>query len=305
MDEALRCGHRVSTLTRGTKSETTPGVESLIGDFRQPRGQGLLKDRSFDAVVHFIAYDSSDVARDPEFWKGRVGHYVFISSASVYAKPPTPYITEKDRVGNPYWEYAQKKLSCEAALLRAHHEESFPITVVRPSHTYGHILPSMVGGGGFTVVARLLQKRPVVLADRGDTPWTLTHHGDFSRALIGLLGKSETHGQVYHITSDECPTWNEIYFALARVSGGSFHPVYLPAESIAFREPDLAGGLLGDKRWPLRFDNSKIKALLPWWACQTPLKNGLEQTLAWFHENPARLQIDVAMDKRLARLAGG
>jgi nucleoside-diphosphate-sugar epimerase len=197
-------------LNRGLQKTAPPGSHSLIADIHQPEEVRVaLAGLQFDVVVNWIAYTPADIERDLSLFKGRVGQYIFISSASAYQKPPTHYlITEATPLDNPFWDYARNKIACEERLLRAHAEEGFPATIVRPSYTYETIFPVAIGGGSsYTLADRLKKGRPIIVHGDGTSLWVLTHAEDFACGFIGLLGNQEAIGQAFHITSDEVQTW--------------------------------------------------------------------------------------------------
>ena len=200
---------------------------------------------------------------------------MFISSASAYQKPPVhPVITESTPLVNPYWEYSRNKIACEERLLAAHRETGFPITIVRPSHTYDTIVPVAVGKSDYTIIDRIRRGKPVIVHGEGTSLWTLTHADDFGRAFIGLLGNPRTIGHAFHITSDEWLTWDQILRLVGRAAGVDPQIVHVPSAFIGKLDPDTGAGLIGDKSWNALFDNSKIKSFVPGWACADPVRRG-------------------------------
>ena len=292
-------------LNRGLQKTAPPGSHSLIADIHQPEEVGVaLAGLQFDVVVNWIAYTPADIERDLSLFKGRVGQYIFISSAAAYQKPPTHYlITEATPLDNPFWDYARNKIASEERLLRAHAEEEFPATIVRPSYTYETIFPVAIGGGSsYTLADRLKKGRPIIVHGDGTSLWVLTHAEDFARGFIGLLGNQEAIGQAFHITSDEVQTWEKIYRTIAEALGVEAKIVHIPSDFIARVAPRLAGTLLGDKMWSAVFDNSKIKTFVPKFTATIPFKEGIRRTLRWFDADEQRQHVDEAVNQEMDRI---
>lgn len=301
---AIAAGLEVYLLNRGSRP-ALPGSQSLIADVHRPSDvQAALGTLEFDVVVDWVAYTPDDVERDVALFRGRVGQYVFISSASVYQKPPERYlITELTPLHNPYWEYSRNKIACEERLMQAYRDEAFPVTIVRPSMTYDQNLPIALGGWGtFTLADRLKRRRPIIVHGDGSSLWVVTHADDLARGLLGLLGNERSLGEAFHITSDEVLTWNQIYGAIAEALGVEANVVHISSEFIAQIAPEHAGSLLGDKTWSVVFDNSKIKSFVPGFAATVPFTDGIRRTLAWFAADARRRQVDDAVNAGMDRI---
>lgn len=307
---ALERGHDVAVLNRGRRAGPPPGAEHLCVDLTDESAvRAALVDRSWDAVVDFTCFTPDDLERRIAWLRGRTGHYVFISSASAYQKPPSHYrITESTPLANPFWQYSRDKIACEQRLLAAHAAGELSGTIVRPSLTFGDSQITLAFNSwhrSYTAIDRLRRGRPVVIPGDGRTLWTITHNTDFAVGLLGLLGRSDTWGEAFHITSDEVLTWNQI-FAQTAAAAGVDHPVFVhvPAEFIAQCLPDEGPGLIGDKLCATVFDNAKIKRFVPEFAAKTTYAAGVARTLAWFDEDPTRRQVDSLANARYDRLIG-
>ena len=308
---AVDAGVELTLLNRGQRQADLPdGVETIQADITDVEGtRRALGDRTWDAVVDWIVFDTDQVERDIGLFAGRTGQYVFISSASAYQKPPTDFvITESTPLVNPFWEYSRKKIACEERLLAQHRADGFPVTIVRPSHTYGPtMLPTAVGRGP-VVVSRIRAGKPVIVHGDGESLWTLTHNSDFAGAFTGILGNPRTVGHAVHITSDEALTWNQIYQRLGTALGVEPQVVHVPSDVIARYDEPTGAGLLGDKAISVVFDNSKIKRWVPGWRAVVPFSEGVKGCVAWLDEDPARVQGDPAaegwMDRLLADVGG-
>ena len=295
-------GHELYLLNRGQRGAPVAGATPLRADVTRPEAAAAaLAGHRWDAVVDWIAFTVADVERDLALFRGRTGQYVFISSASAYQKPPlSPFVTESTPLANPFWQYSRDKIACEERLARAQREEGFPVTVVRPSHTYDTVIPVSIGGWTeYAVVDRMRRGQPVIIHGDGTSLWTLTHAEDFARGFVGLLGHPGAIGEAFHITSDEVLTWNQIYRELAAAAGAEARIVHIPSEFIAACEPALAGTLLGDKAHSVIFDNSKIRRFVPGFRAEIPFAAGIRRTLAWFAADPARQVVSPATDERI------
>jgi len=295
---AVERGVELYLFNRGKAARAMPGkVHHLRGDIRDAASvQQALGDRTFDVVVEWIGFTPEHVESDIQNFKGRTGQYIFISSASVYKKPPTLLpITESTPIVNPYWAYSQAKIACEHRLMRAYVEEGFPVTIVRPSHTYDRtFLPVH---GKYAVIDRMRKGKKVIVHGDGTSLWCLTHHEDFAKGFVGLLGNALAIGEAFHITSDEVLTWNCIYEILAHAAGVEPNLVHIPSEYIAACDPDWGAGLLGDKAHSVIFDNTKIKRLVPDFVAAIPFSRGAEEIMAWFDADPQRRTVDKVFDR--------
>lgn len=308
---AVERGLELTLLNRGEHPVAISGAERLRVDIADRAAvRRTLGDRTFDAVVNWVAFVPEHIERDLELFSGRTSQYIFISSASAYAKPPvSPFIRESTPLHNPYWEYSRNKIACEDRLTQAYRAHQFPVTIVRPSLTYDTVLPIAIGGWGCaTLLDRLLSGRPIIVHGDGTSLWTVTHAEDFAKGFVPLLGHPRTLGESYHITSDEVLTWNQIYEGIATALGVKANIVHIPSDFIAAIEPGLAGGLLGDKSHSAIFDNSKIRALVPDFKATLPFHLGIRRTVEWFRAEPSRWvvrqEVHDAMDRILTAWQG-
>lgn len=287
-------GEELYLLNRGTQPHSIDGAHSLIADINNPdQVNAALGNHHFDVVVNWIAYHIDEVERDIALFRGRCNQYIFIGTASSYQKPPThPIITESTPLINPFWRYSQNKIDCEERLVRAYREESFPITLVRPSHTYDTRIPVAVGNwASYLIPQRMIEGKPVIVHGDGTSLWTLTHSDDFAKGFVGLVGNPHTIGHDFHITSDFVLTWNQVYEQIGDALGVKPKIVHIPSDFINQIDPQTGAGLLGDKAHSAIFDNSKIKRFVPDFVATIPFHIGIRRTLAWFQADPARMQV--------------
>ena len=289
-------GHELWLINRGNRSDELPeGVRLVTGDINEHTDEVVAKlgDETFDAVCEFIGFLPEQVARDIDIFSGRTRQYVFISSASAYNKPVRQYvISEGTSLANPHWEYSRNKIACEELLMKAYREKGFPVTIVRPSHTYCERgVPVSVHGpkGSWQVLKRMMEGKPVIVHGDGSSLWTLTWNEDFARGFIGLLGNPTAIGEAFQIMSDESLTWNQIYQSVADALGVTFKPYHISSDFLAAIAPaayDFEGNLLGDKAATLVFDCSKLKRAVPGFCATTRFDQGVRKAVAYLKEHP-------------------
>jgi len=302
--EALRRGFEVYHLNRGNRSSLVPKeVNQITGDIRKPdEVKKLLKGMKFDAVADFIAFVPDHIKVDMEIFSGMTHQFIFISSASVYHKPPVHYIiAESTLAHNPYWKYSRDKIDCEELLVKAYREKGFPVTIVRPSHTYcERWIPLALESADFTIPKRIIDGREVIIHGDGETLWTLTHSEDFAKGFVGLIDNVHAIGETFHITSDEALSWNQIHRMAAEALGMELKPVYITSEFIYKMFPEIGDGLVGDKTYCAVFDNSKIKRVVPDFKATISFKEGIRRSVRWYDEHPeAKKNINPKLDKAI------
>ena len=306
VDRAVKLGHRVTVLNRGlsTSRPLPPQVESLVADAGDAQAVATaVGGRDFDVVAQFRAFTPAHVASDIELFRGHTGQYVFISSASAYQKPVQRIpITESTPLVNPYWQYSRDKIACEDVLVSAMRDTDFPMTIVRPSHTYDKTLIPTTGG--WTDVVRMREGKPVIIHGDGTTHWTLTNSKDFAVGFVGILGNPLAIGDTFQIVGDYAPTWNQIYDYLATAAGVR-NPkfVHVASANIAKAIPEEGPGLLGDKAYDAIFDNSKIKALVPEFRTTIRYDDAVHDQIAYYDSHPDAQKVNKDWDAASDRLA--
>lgn len=300
---AVECGIDLYLLNRGqSQRPVPPSAKVLHGDIRDKDSVNRILDKmTFDAVVDWVVFTPAHVETDLELFRRRTKQYVFISSASAYQKSPASLpITETTALSNPYWKYSQDKIACEQLLMRSFDRDGFPVTIVRPSHTYDQT--TLPIDGGYTVLNRMRLGKKVIVHGDGTSLWTLTHHRDFARGFVPLLGNSGAVGQAFHITSDELLTWNRIFEILAEAAGAKARIIHVPSDIIASFDPQWGAGLLGDKAHSVIFDNSKIKSFVPDYAATIPFADGAKEIMSWFDSNPSHQIVNGQTDRMLDKI---
>ena len=302
---ALKRGMELTILNRSaSKKHAAPeGSSVIIGDIQSDSNElaEKLSGQHFDVVVDWIAFNRQDVERDIQLFSGKTDQFVFISSASAYQKPPTNYlITEETPLENPYWQYSRDKIECENRLMDEYRKNGFPVTIIRPSLTYGlSQIPMIMGSWAYpyTIVDRIKRGKEIIIPGDGTSLWVLTWNGDFAKGLLGLFGRKDALGEAFHITSDEVLTWNQIHAELAHALGIETKVVHISSDLIAAYSEHAVGSLIGDKANSVVFDNSKIKRFVPEFNCEVPWSEGVRRILAWHEADPERQTIDVELNK--------
>jgi len=297
---AIQRGMELYLLNRGLGTRYSPasGAHLLAGDvYHDESGvAAMLADHHFDVVVDWIAFNPADIERDLRLFSDKTDQFIFISSASAYQKPPAHFIiTEETPLENPFWEYSQNKIACEQRLMQAYRENGFPVTIVRPSLTYGPSqLPLCTNSWQhpYTIIDRMKKKKKVVIPGDGTSLWVFTWNADFAVGFLGLFGNKDAIGEAFHITSDEVLTWNQAYEEVARALGVNLMAVHIASDLIVRFDEHALGSLIGDKVNSVIFDNSKIKRFVPDFSPRIPWAEGVRRTITWFEADPKRQTID-------------
>lgn len=307
---AAEQGIDLTLLRRGQSEVQLPaGVKTIAADISDPALAQKLGDSRFDVVVDFIAFTTADIERDIALFRGRARQFIFISSASAYQKTQTHYLmTESTPLANPYWQYSRDKIACEERLMRAYREEGFPLTIVRPSLTYGETLIPLVMNHwkkSYTAVDRMLRGQKMIVPGDGSSLWVITHNTDFAKGFVGLLGHEQAIGHAFHITSDEVLTWDQLYRIVGNAIGVEPKIVHIPSDFITACCPEELGSLTGDKSVSVVFDNSKIKRFVPGYCATTTFAEGIRRSLAWFNADPSRKIVDADTNLQIDKLIAG
>ncbi|MCJ7715938.1 MAG: NAD-dependent epimerase/dehydratase family protein, partial [Anaerolineales bacterium] len=295
---AIEHGFELYLLNRGITNRRVPeGAKRLQGDIRDKASVlSAIDNLHFDVVVNWISYTPEHIDTDIDLFSERTHQYVFISSASVYQTPPAVLpVTEFTPLDNPFWEYSRNKIACEEKLVRAYKENGFPITIVRPSHTYDRT--TFPVHGGYTVVNRMRKGKKVVVHGDGSSLWVLTHHRDFAKGFVGLLGNDDAIGEDFHITSDELLTWNQIHEIIADAASIKADLTHVPSNVIAELDREWGDSLLGDKTHSMIFNNTKIKQIVPSFSATIPFSVGVKEIIQWHDEEHSRRFVDESLDQ--------
>lgn len=299
---AVAKGVELYHLNRGQSHRIVDGVKHILGDIRQTSEiRNTLSNYRFDVVVNWINFLPEHVLADIELFSGKTKQYIFISSASAYQKPIEKLpITEDTPLINPFWQYSRDKAACEEILFAANKKRDFPVTIVRPSHTYDDtLLPT---DWGYTVIDRMKRGKKIIIPGDGTSIWVMTQSSDFAVGFCSLLGNQAAIGEAFHITSDELLNWNQIYQTMAKELGVILRYVHIPSDFIAKYDEGMGANLLGDKAHSVIFDNSKIRKLAPHFKAKVPFNVGIKQVLSWYAQYKTRQVVDREIDALIDRI---
>lgn len=304
--QLLKEGHELWLINRGTRNQALPaGVNMIQADINDEAYVAeQIADLKFDVAADFIAFTPEQLERDYRLFRDRTKQFIYISSASAYQKPLSHFcINEGTPLANPYWEYSRNKIRGEEFLMRMYREHGFPVTIVRPSHTYGErSVPVGVHGknGSYQVLKRMLEGKPVIIHGDGSALWTMTFNSDFAAGFIGLMGNSHAVGEAVQITGDESMTWNQIYRTIADALGAEWKPYHVSTEFLASVSPgewDLRGSLWGDKSNTVVFDNTKLKRLVPGFCAKVRMEQGIRRAVEYVMGHPECRREDPEFDE--------
>lgn len=298
-------GFELYLLNRGQRPSFAPvGAKIIHGDIRDEEAvKEALSDKHFDVVVDWVAFTKEHAETDIRLFLGKTDQYIYISSASAYQKPPAHYlITESTPLANPYWQYSRDKIVSEERLMEAYRSDGFPVTIVRPSFTYGDtMIPASLNSWQhpWSLVERMREGKEILVHGDGTSLWTMTHNTDFAKGFVGLLGNQQALGHAFHITSDEVLTWDQIYQAIGKAAGVEPRLVHVPSEFLVRCNPEYEGGLLGDKAASVVFDNTKIKRFVPEYHASVTFLQGMQRTVKSFEMHPERCTVDDAWNHEM------
>lgn len=291
-------------INRGNRSDDVPAnvivINADIND--EAVVAEKIKDLHFDTVCDFIGFVPEHVERDYRLFRQHTDQYMYISSASAYQKPSSGYVmTEGTTMANPYWDYSRNKIACEEFLMHRFRDDNFPVTIIRPSHTYDERqVPLGVHGdkGSWQVLRRMLAGKPVIIHGDGTSLWTVTHNSDFAKGFVGLMANSHAVGGVFQITSDETLSWNQIYESVARALGVKLIPYYVSSDFLASVDKwNFRGALLGDKAVSVVFDNSRLKSAVPGFKATVNFDEGVRRTIEYILSHPECQVEDAEFDE--------
>ncbi len=307
-ERLLDGGTELWLLTRGNRPELLPpGAHALTGDIGDEAGVArILAEDHFDAVIDWMVFTPEQAERDIRLFRDKTDHYVFISSGSAYQRPARCHIvTEETPLENPFSPYARNKASCEAVFRNAYLADGFPVSIVRPSLTYGNlVIPYVLNSWQkpWTLIDRMRRGKRIIVPGDGTSLWEITHNSDFARGITGLLGNTAAHGEAFHITSGEVMTWEEILRQIAEAAGLEAKVTHISSEFICAFKPDETGSLFGDKISSVIYDNTKIKRFVPGFETSIPFREGIGRTIAWLEAHPPYCVVDAGHDAVMDRI---
>ncbi len=285
-------GWDLTLLNRGNRQSDVPGARQLTLDVSDEAAvAAAIANEHYDTVCDFICFVPAQAERDIRLFKGKTDQFMFISSASAYQKPLAhAVISESTPLSNPYWEYSRNKIAIEELLLREYRQSGFPITIIRPSHTFSfRSLPLAIHGdkGPWQVLRRMQEGKKVLVPGDGSSLWAVMDSEDFAPAFVGLMGNIHAIGRAVQITGEELLTWNQIMASVARALGVEYKPCYVPTDLLMqTRRYDFVGGMYGDKSNTVIFDNSLLHQLVPTYRQKKRFDQSARESVAYILAHP-------------------
>jgi nucleoside-diphosphate-sugar epimerase len=297
-------GMNLWLLNRGNHPERMPkGVGWMAADINDVEDvKKMLGGSKWDCVVDWTVMNADHAKRDIELFIGKTKQFIFINSTCVYKAPPLGHrLVETDPlVSNPIWDYTRSKLEAEKFLLAA---KGFPLTVARPGHTYCEFtIPTNIPGLGYGLVERLKQGKEVIVHDDGLSLWTLTHSSDVAVGLVGLIGRDDAIGEIFHITHTEALTWLDIFETYAEALDVKPNFIFIPSTRIYQIDYELGASLLGHRALSKIFDNSKIKRFVKDFDPKVSFAEGIRKSLEWHRENKGKIYYNRQSNEAVDRI---
>lgn len=290
--------HELYLINRGGRSEVIPSNVSLIqADIHDTETvQKQLGTLSFDVVADFISFVPADIERAYQLFAGRTNQYLFISSGAAFQCPRNHYlITEGTLLKNPYWTYAQNKILCEDRLIQLYRYQDFPITIVRPGHTYDERwVPLGLSGdkGCWQVMKRMMEGKPTIIHGDGTSLWSLTHNSDFAAGFCGLIGNPHAIGEIVNIATEEVLSWNQIYGFIAKALQVELIPFYVSSMFLhQSSDYDFKSCLMGERAHSTVVSIEKLKRLVPDYQPKVRFQDGIRRTIKHILATP-ELQVE-------------
>lgn len=306
---ALEKGYEVWHLNRGQSRQTRRDVPKEVhwvrGDINcVPQLEEALEGMWFDVVVDFLPMSRAHAKNMIRLFHEKTGHFFVISSDAVYKRKPCmlPFKENSElyKIGAPKSDYINGKLEVEEEFLRAWSESEFPVTIIRPSHTYDTIIPICIGHNCYTAIYKLEEGLPLLLAGDGSALRTFTHSRDFADALVGLFKIPDISGEVFHIASNELLTWKEqteIILKTLNKSKSLICPIpiedALNFEGIQEREMNV------QRFSHYVFDVHKIERYVQDWLPRVSFEEGIKETFSWLQEKQIRMRRVPRVEKAL------
>lgn len=301
VEYALKRGHKVTLFNRGKRPspEWPAAVEQLHGD-RNTGDLAALKGRKWDVCIDnptslpFWVRDAGQVL------KGNVGHYLFISTISVYADGSKPGIDENSPLaqykGKDAMAETQQTLRADIENLygplkalseaEAHKQFGKNVTIVRP----GYIVGPRDETDRFTYWPhRVAQGGEILVPGDGQDPIQIIDGRDLGEWMI-RLAEAGTTGTFNACGPDYPLSMDAMLYGCQAVTGGGMtlthvSPAFLDEQQVGLpiwvpsKDNPYAGyGAVSNER--------AIAAGLTF----RPLATTVQDLLAWFGSLPAERQ---------------
>ncbi len=304
--------HEVAVYNRGSRSLALgQDIRQIVGDrLDRVAFESSMRNESFDAVIDMVCFNEADARSTIAAFGDSGAQIVVCSSVAAYKRPyksiPTVESAE-ELFEDPIFGYAFDKAEVERYLNTMIRDRNLPITMIRPSLTFGPGAANMgVLRQNYGIIDRIRKGKPLVMFGDGSTPFSFTFTPDLAKAFVGVLGKAKAYGEVYHACSEERCRWEDLYLEFGRVLGKEVNIVHIPSELLAAAKPDLFSHLFFEKTFPGLFDNSKIRSVIPDFICDISLHEGVKMMVDWFEKEANQVDPEKdALEDRLVELYGG
>ncbi len=307
VNRLLELSHTVTVFNRGLHKVRYRGNPRILTGDKKNRAEfnSILKGQNFDAVIDMISYNPDDAEATLAALENRAKHFVFTSTVAVYKRPfrgvPVPETAEVfDTDIFPYGYHKARMEHC----LQKRMDEGIPITIIRPSLTYG-IGSANIGvlRSNYGIVERIRQKKPLVVFGDGTIPQTFTFAPDLAKAYAGVLCKKECFGEIYQACSDDQHIWDDLYYAFGKVVGEEPRLIHISTEMLMAADPEIFLHVEQEKMYGGVFNTSKIRAAVPEFVCEYTLEKTIEAICAWYRSDPAAGIIDREKDELEDKIA--
>ncbi len=286
--QLITAGHEVMVFNRGSRNLPSNGaVRQWVGDRRnRAEFEAGMRQTRYDVVIDMICFNAEDARSTILAFGGNASQIIVTSSIAAYKRPYRSVPTVEAREvpwDDPVFPYAFEKAEMERVLRDAILQEKLPITIVRPSLTYG---PGAANIGvlrqNYGIVDRIRRGKPLVMFGDGATSWSFTFVPDLAKAYVGLAGNAKSFGEDFHVTSEERNVWEDLYLEFGRLVGIKPEIVHLPSELLRKAAPNLCSHLYFEKTYAGLFDNTKLRSVIPDFSAEISLHEGLKSILAWY-----------------------
>lgn len=286
--QLLESGHDVTLYNRGQSENRLPdGAKELRGDRREySQFENDFANARYDVVCDMISFSPDDAASALRAFRGKTSQFIQCSTVCVYSGAVSQYPTTETEPYHSIGDYGKNKIAIDQMLLGAYGSEKFPVTIMRPSHSYGEGGPLVRSfGPASSQIKRMRAGKPIIVHGDGNSMWGACHIDDVARGFIAAMGKEKCLGEAYNVAADQWQSWNDYHETTARVLAADFQPVYLPTEALRQVAPQWAQGTYEIFEWPSFFDSIKLQRDAGWSGQTISFEDGVRRNIAWLDAN--------------------
>ena len=284
--QLLADGHEVWLYNRGERGGAPEGVRTIVGDRRADRGafEAAMQREAFEAAIDMICFDEEDAASSLRAFRG-VGQFVMCSTVCTYGLAFDYEPVDESHPLRPVTPYGRGKVAADTLFLEAHASEDFPVTIIKPSTTYGPAMGLLRQiAWEFAWIDRVRRGLPIVVSDGGVARHQFMHVNDASAAFCGVLANPVCIGKTYNMVTETPITWADYHRSAMQVIGREVELVSIPfatlqAEAISERLPgfDICRTIFGVSNV---YTSAALRRDVPTFHPQVSLADGQAQVLA-------------------------